>query len=281
MTTTVFLIRHGDRYDYEIGKEAWQARCSGAAYLKPSDPPLSALGHQQARDLAAHLKQEQIEAILVSPYLRALQTAQPLAQVTGLPLLVDFAIAESHQLPSVLPRVQMRLPYFPEIDETYVPMFSTVVTEGSDGQEPNREPRVEHMRRMLYVANQLQESPLLAGRRVALVTHAASVALLSALRREPLEKAGKLAPCGVCRFTLEPAGRVTVVAQGDDVSAYTKSSPSTRAWGFSDSNEPLDSTEELWKQALELGPTDITSLPLTVPAEAAETCSDVYEPESL
>ena len=43
-------------------------------------------GTKQAREVAAALKDEPITHVLASPYLRVLQTAQPLAQALGKPL---------------------------------------------------------------------------------------------------------------------------------------------------------------------------------------------------
>lgn len=48
--------------------------------------PLSELGHQQAAALVAALGTD-IEAIYSSPALRCIQTVQPLAQATGLPIV--------------------------------------------------------------------------------------------------------------------------------------------------------------------------------------------------
>ena len=136
--TSILLIRHGDRYDYAIGKEPWKLRCKASDTLVSSDPPLSALGHSQAGALASYLGStgRRVDRILCSPYLRALQTAQPLAHASGLPLLVDFAAAEAHQMPSALPPIDARLPYFPEIDEGHVPHMWSVVTDGARGKEP-------------------------------------------------------------------------------------------------------------------------------------------------
>jgi broad specificity phosphatase PhoE len=289
--TTILLIRHGARYDYEIGKDAWKARCAGSTALTASDPPLSALGHEQARGLAAHLaKQGDIDAILVSPYLRALQTAQPLAHTAGLPLLVDFACAEAHQRPAALPPLDARLPYFPEIDTSYEPIMRGVVTGGPDGLEPGVEPRLEHMRRMLHLARALPTRPSAgraSGRTVAIFTHAASVALVAALAGpSSLAAAGKLAPCGVCKLLLDEDGTVTVAARGDDISAYARSSAETAAWGFADSTQPLEAAEQMWAEALRLGPTDLSALRVDArPAQDASSggggVDDSYEPESL
>ena len=144
--TSILLIRHGDRYDYAIGKEPWKQRCKVSDTLVSSDPPLSALGHSQARALASYLvgpSGRRVDRILCSPYLRALQTAQPLAHASGLPLCIDFAAAEAHQRPGALCPIDARLPYFPEIDESYVPLMRSVVTDAADGKEPGVESRLE------------------------------------------------------------------------------------------------------------------------------------------
>jgi probable phosphoglycerate mutase len=48
-----------------------------------ADPPLSALGHEQARRVAAWLAPERIDAAFSSTMLRARQTAEPLAALQG------------------------------------------------------------------------------------------------------------------------------------------------------------------------------------------------------
>lgn len=48
-----------------------------------SDPPLSAVGHEQARRVAAWLAPERIDAVFSSTMLRARQTAEPFANAGG------------------------------------------------------------------------------------------------------------------------------------------------------------------------------------------------------
>ena len=48
-----------------------------------SDPPLSAIGHEQARKVAAWLAHEKIDAVFSSTMLRARQTAEPYAALRG------------------------------------------------------------------------------------------------------------------------------------------------------------------------------------------------------
>jgi 2,3-bisphosphoglycerate-dependent phosphoglycerate mutase len=58
------------------------------------DAPLTALGHQQADELAVHLQSAGIVRIVSSPYRRARQTAEPLADLLGLPLETDERLIE-------------------------------------------------------------------------------------------------------------------------------------------------------------------------------------------
>jgi 2,3-bisphosphoglycerate-dependent phosphoglycerate mutase len=58
------------------------------------DAPLTQLGFDQASELAAHLKDAGIRRIVSSPYLRAVQTVEPLARSLGLAIQHDARLAE-------------------------------------------------------------------------------------------------------------------------------------------------------------------------------------------
>lgn len=60
------------------------------------DPKLTPLGHAQAEQAARTLAAERIARIVVSPYTRALQTAEPVARALGLPVLVTSAVRERY-----------------------------------------------------------------------------------------------------------------------------------------------------------------------------------------
>jgi broad specificity phosphatase PhoE len=78
MPMTLLMARHGQT-DLNVD-DRWQGRL---------DPPLNATGLAQADALAATLP-DGIEVLLVSPLLRARQTADPVARRFGLaPVLVD------------------------------------------------------------------------------------------------------------------------------------------------------------------------------------------------
>ena len=70
----IYVVRHakaGDRAEWE-----------GDDRLRP----LTKAGFRQAAELAAWLKKEPIDAILSSPYVRCLQTLEPLAEQRKLPI---------------------------------------------------------------------------------------------------------------------------------------------------------------------------------------------------
>jgi broad specificity phosphatase PhoE len=125
---TLLLIRHAHRLDF-IQPEWFET----AAY--PYDPPLSALGWQQALELAPKLLHLPIDRIFTSPYLRTLQTAYPIAsginrvrRGVGLKLCIENGLREwlhpdwSPTLPKTLPLAEKIL-QVPLIDLDYAGTF--------------------------------------------------------------------------------------------------------------------------------------------------------------
>jgi 8-oxo-(d)GTP phosphatase len=76
-TTTVFLVRHAKAAD----RETW----TGA----DRDRPLIERGQAQADRLAAALATEQPAVVASSPWLRCVQTAEPLAEALGVEVQPD------------------------------------------------------------------------------------------------------------------------------------------------------------------------------------------------
>lgn len=69
-----------------------------------SDPELAEEGREQARRLPAALRRFPLTRLISSPQLRAVQTAEPVAAATGLPVDIDDRLAEydrglSHYIP--------------------------------------------------------------------------------------------------------------------------------------------------------------------------------------
>lgn len=81
--TRVIAVRHGET--------AWNAQARMQGQL---DIALNALGRRQAVQVGAALAHERIDAIFSSDLGRALQTAEPLAQRTGLRVRLDPGLRE-------------------------------------------------------------------------------------------------------------------------------------------------------------------------------------------
>ena len=81
------------------------------------DPKLTPLGHEQARAAAEALAGEDIRRIIVSPYTRTLQTAEPVARRLGLPVLVNPVVRERYAFSCDVgsPRAHL-VGAFPELD---------------------------------------------------------------------------------------------------------------------------------------------------------------------
>jgi 2,3-bisphosphoglycerate-dependent phosphoglycerate mutase len=81
----LYCVRHGESlYNAE-------GRVQGRA-----DVSLSELGHRQAAALAEALADEQLDALYASPLARARQTAEYVARVTGLPIVLADDLMEIH-----------------------------------------------------------------------------------------------------------------------------------------------------------------------------------------
>jgi probable phosphoglycerate mutase len=78
----VILLRHGE--------PDWSPNDGPSV----NDPGLTALGRRQAEAVAGHLAGQKIDALYVSPYQRSQETATPLAEATGLPIVTVPGLAE-------------------------------------------------------------------------------------------------------------------------------------------------------------------------------------------
>lgn len=87
--TTIELVRHAKAHS----RDRW--------WGKPDrDRPLTDAGMNQARALARDLRSgEPIAALYSSPYVRCVQSLEPLSAAVGLPILTDEGLAEVTALP--------------------------------------------------------------------------------------------------------------------------------------------------------------------------------------
>lgn len=83
MSLRLWLVRHAESIWNAAGRIQGQA-----------DPPLSAQGYIQARSVALRLGEVELQALYASPLQRAEQTAQAIAETTGLEVLLDVRLQE-------------------------------------------------------------------------------------------------------------------------------------------------------------------------------------------
>jgi broad specificity phosphatase PhoE len=127
----IYLVRHGQRLD-SIQKQ-WYSPTDNQY-----DPPLSPEGMNQAYQIAQRLATEPIDFVFTSPYLRALQTAHPIAEALNLPLYAEAGIGEwlgramLPAAPNITPAFQRR-DDFPRLDFSHnsrvVPNWPETVDE--------------------------------------------------------------------------------------------------------------------------------------------------------
>ena len=80
--TTSYLVRHGDAGDRHAWRDADELR------------PLTEEGRRQAEALVRLLADAEIKRLLSSPYVRCVQTLQPLAAARGMPIETTPVLAE-------------------------------------------------------------------------------------------------------------------------------------------------------------------------------------------
>ncbi|MDQ2801916.1 MAG: histidine phosphatase family protein [Pseudomonadota bacterium] len=123
----MILLRHGQS-EFNLHFTATR-RDPGIA-----DARLTELGHAQAADAARRLRPERVRRIIVSPYTRALQTAAPIAESLGLPVIVNPIVRERCAFACDVgtPRTELALAWseldFSHIDEIWWPAMPEPAT---------------------------------------------------------------------------------------------------------------------------------------------------------
>jgi broad specificity phosphatase PhoE len=131
----MILVRHG--------QSEWNA-VYNRTRIDPNipDPPLTAEGRRQAEAAAEHLARVGIERLLVSPYVRTLETAEIIAARTGIALAVEPIVREraafSCDIGTPRSRLAMRWPHlsFDHVEEIW--WQSTLETEVELGHRCKR-----------------------------------------------------------------------------------------------------------------------------------------------
>lgn len=84
---TVWIARHANRQDF--ADPEWAATAD-----RPHDPGLSPDGKTQATQLARRVATLDVDRIVSSPFLRAVQTAHPAAQLIDVPVFLEPGLGE-------------------------------------------------------------------------------------------------------------------------------------------------------------------------------------------
>lgn len=161
MSQTIWIARHGNRLDFVHPEWFNTAK-------RRYDPPLSKDGLIQAQKLAQRLKNTNIKHIFTSPFLRAIQTANPIAEVLDLPLKIEAGLSEwlnpdwMTESPQTHP-TELLTPSYPRIDRSYQ---SCVIP-----QYPETEATMlaRTGKTAIELVNQFQEDLLLVGHSLSVV----------------------------------------------------------------------------------------------------------------
>lgn len=221
---SIYIIRHGDRWDY-LHPE-WKKNAE-----RKGDPSLSSLGHEQARQAGRYLDQlfvkEEISThnitLLSSPFLRTIQTSNELlaemkqtandnddgndngddndntTAADSIKIQPEHSIFEldlwGQDLHSSLPEMEERQCYFPRIDGEYQTMFVPSLPETKKEFFERCDLAMEHISREFPCGND-------KNRVIILVTHAACcIGLVKSASGVALEEINPAAPCALYKLT--------------------------------------------------------------------------------
>lgn len=229
---TVFIIRHGDRFDYNIGKDVWDKIAQ-----RRHDPVLSDLGNKQAMELGHYFKtlrenekglDFQSFKVLTSPFVRCIQTANPIAGALDASLLVENSLWEIVYTKEVHPPLTERAAYFPRIDLEYESIFRPAL------DEPFPVAALERYAKAAYAITERFEKE----RGMVMVTHAAGVVgIVATLLQCSLSEVEEASPCGI--FRLDRASPSSPWILNESCNGYTDHMSelgNTKSWP--DKNDP-------------------------------------------
>src|SRR6266566_827405 len=201
LSTHVVIIRHGQSQGNAEGR-----------FGGHTDTPLSPRGHRQAEATARALASEKFDAIYSSDLPRAIETATPLANLTGAPLETTEALRERSV--GVMEGLT-----FEEAAERHPEQYQALLRRDFDhvllGGESYRQ-TLDRASRQLDEAIEKHQ-----GGRIALFAHTGTICILILHLMGALD-APELKPvwigtanCGIARFDLRDDGFVRVLAIND------------------------------------------------------------------
>jgi broad specificity phosphatase PhoE len=196
---TFWLVRHAHRLDF-IEPEWFESA------IYPYDPPLSPQGHDRAAWLAQKFSDLKVDRIYTSPFLRTIQTADPLARSLKLPIQLEWGLCEwlcrdwTTELPKTTP-IDELLQNYPNIDAGYQSLLVPCYPETTDALNI----RLNTISQKLSLGN---------GDRAIAIAHKGSVlGIVAALTRNDDWRAYDL-PCGGIIKLVNDGDRWSGVVEG-------------------------------------------------------------------
>ena len=208
-TQAIYIIRHGDRWDYQYPQ--WKETAD-----RKGDPSLSTLGHEQARQVGSYLDNlfvnENIQAaqitLLSSPFLRTIQTSNELLSelkrtkgnvVDTVKINPEYCVFEfdfwNQGFHISLPDMNERKCYFPRLDENYESAFEPSLPEDRDMFFCRCDKAMKYIGDTYPVEDE-------NNRVVIVVTHAACcVGLVKSATGLILQDINPAAPCSIYKLT--------------------------------------------------------------------------------
>ena len=199
--TKLYLVRHGQSDGNAEGR-----------FGGHGPTPLSELGRKQAEATAKLLKKEGVNAIYSSDLHRALQTAEPLSQLTGIPVVQTSAFRERNV--GVLEGLT-----FDESKQTFPDDYYALVNRNVHHVITDGESYRHLLRRSTTHLWEILRDHM--GGRIAIFSHTGAICfmtlhLMGAIRRDTKQTPWIVTSnCGINRFEIRGRNNVRILALND------------------------------------------------------------------
>ena len=199
--TRLYLIRHGQSDGNAEGR-----------FGGHGPTPLSALGLRQAENTAKLLAKEGVNAIYSSDLHRALQTAEPLSQLTGIPIVPSPAFRERNV--GVLEGLT-----FDESKQTFPKDYYALVNRNVHHVITDGESYRHLLRRSTSQLWEILRDHM--GGRIAIYSHTGAICfmtlhLMGAIRRDTKQTPWIVTSnCGINRFEIRGRNNIRILALND------------------------------------------------------------------
>jgi len=199
--TKLYLVRHGQSDGNAEGR-----------FGGHGPTPLSSLGQKQAEATAKLLAKEGVNAIYSSDLHRALQTAEPLSQLTGIPIIPSPAFRERNV--GVLEGLT-----FDESKQTFPKDYYALVNRNVHHVITDGESYRHLLRRSTSQLWEILRDHM--GERIAIFSHTGAICfmtlhLMGAIRRDTKQTPWIVTSnCGINRFEIRGRNNVRILALND------------------------------------------------------------------